>query len=146
MVRLFVGSSLVLLVAAGLARAQAATVEELEKRLEALEKQQDDNTFKLYWKEGVRFDKRDPLCLPCHQENPRPWTRAVRSLDENRGAVFRISTVFPNGPSCRECHASKNMINGVMIAESPIARYAEALTQDYRIMMICLLASLGGCC
>jgi len=37
------------------------TVAELRERIEALEKQQaaDSNTFKLYWKEGIRFDTPD---------------------------------------------------------------------------------------
>jgi len=62
MSRLFVGLSLGLLLVAGTVAVRAATVEEdvtveeLEKRLEALEKQRADNAFKLYWKEGIRFD------------------------------------------------------------------------------------------
>jgi phosphate-selective porin len=37
------------------------TVAELRERIEALEKQQsaDSKTFKLYWKEGIRFDTED---------------------------------------------------------------------------------------
>jgi len=56
MIRLSIGLSLALLFVAGIATAQTGTVQELEKRLEALEKQQGDNALKLYWKEGIRFD------------------------------------------------------------------------------------------
>jgi len=89
---------------------------------------------------GKRLDIGHYTCQVCHAEKPAPKSQmAVFRLQEGDREILRnVNPIYNDGDKCKRCHLKEGPILGILVVDTSLASYEEAILSSRNRLLVAL--------